>query len=232
MASHPRAPGRGDAAHGSRLAGCPAHSSGGVTPSAAARAADWFRGAPYGGRRRYSREPPHTSLEPRERSAFTKPLGRGVELGQPTAIAPLDALGAGVTDVDRPWSGPEPTLPTLQEQHLLPPHLPSPEMRPNASSLGYADSLAANLQADFGLVKGAKWASARSRCLCSKGTARAGHPSRPASASHCLRTPRREGVEECAASRAAHLGSLQAASARPVDPRPGRGSRRFLRVRP
>ena len=75
-------------------------------------------------------------------------------------------------------------------------------------------------------------ASVRSPSLRIDGTSRGAHPYRPAGAARSLRTRRREGLGESAASRAAHRGSRQGASARPVDSRPGRGSRRFVRVRP
>ena len=194
--AHPQALGRGDAARGSRLAGCPAHSSGGVTPSAAARAADWLREAPYGGSHRHSREPPHLGLEPRERLSRSKRFGSRVRFGQATSITPLHAPGARITDVDRPWSGPEPTLPALQEQHPSPPHLPSRGLRPGATLLGHADFPAANLQGDFGLVKGAESALARSPFPCCEGRAEGGLPYPPAGASHYPRKPYTAGLGE------------------------------------
>lgn len=61
-------------------------------------------------------------------------------------------------------------------------------MRPKASALGHADFLAANLPADFGLVKGAGWGLARSRCLCNDDTARAALRYPPAGAYRSRRT--------------------------------------------
>jgi hypothetical protein len=78
----------------------------------------------------------------------------------------------------------------------------------------------------------AEQALARFPSLHTEGTARGDHLYRPDASPPSHRRRRRAGLEECAASRAAHRGSPQGASARPVDSRPGRGSRRFLRVQP